>query len=95
MFTLKGGGGNPAFLGCACFVRCRRVISVLMSCSFQTAPDVVTSQMGCSGSRQRVRASSATCQSRTLAAVQTLRRSGLVSVEGTINCCCPKRNKFK
>lgn len=40
------------------------------------APRVVACQMGCSGSRQKARASSATCQSRTLAAVQTWRRSG-------------------
>lgn len=42
----------------------------------QMAPGTAVLQMGCSGSRQRVRVSSATCQSRTLAAVQTLKRSG-------------------
>lgn len=43
-------------------------------CCLQMAPGTVVLQMGCSGSRQRVRASSATCQSRTLAAVQTWKR---------------------
>lgn len=44
----------------------------------QMAPRAVACQMGCSGSRQKARASSVTCQSRTLAAVQTWRRSAWV-----------------
>lgn len=42
----------------------------------QMAPRAVARPTGCSGSPQRARASSATCQSRTLAAAQTWRRSG-------------------
>lgn len=46
----------------------------------QMAPWAVASQTGCSGSRQKARASSATCQSRTLAAAQTWRRSADLSI---------------
>lgn len=44
----------------------------------QMAPWAVASRTGCSGSRQKARASSATCQSRTLAAAQTWRRSAKI-----------------
>lgn len=67
-------------------------IFFFLSCMFsvyvwfaQMAPSIVVFQMGCSGSRRRVRASSAICQSRTLAAVRTLRRSEHVQYEVTIH----------
>lgn len=42
----------------------------------QMAPQAAARQMGCLGSRRKARASSATCQSRTLAAAPTWKRSG-------------------